>query len=235
MGCRKQPRMPMTVSASLCGVDAQGRAFVNRVRILNMSRDGALLEDGICPVRPGDVVALRCEVTTRRFRVIWQQPASSGERLIGLAAASPVPATTECIFPAVAPDDYVRPRLASRRQDMRYGCEIAVELRVRGGEIPMWVTASDISAGGCRIQVPQAVVPMSEVSMALWLDHEKVWMHGVVTHSLYGCGTGIRFARLQQSAQQRLAKLLATSSAELPDRRDGVEQSELYAAYCVTS
>ena len=225
----------MTLSASLCGVDAGGRAFVDRVRVLNMSRDGALLEDGNCPIQPGDTVALRCETTTRRFRVIWEQRLAAQGRLVGLAAASPVPATAECLFPATGLDDYVRPRINVRRRNPRYECEIAVELRMRGGEIPMWVTATDISAGGCRVQVPHAVASGTEVSLAMWLDFEKVWMHGTVTHSLYGCGTGIGFGQLQNSAQQRLAKLLESSDTEAADRRGSAEQSSLCAAYCITS
>jgi hypothetical protein len=235
MGCRKQPRIEMTLLASLCGVDAQGRAFVDRVRVLNMSRDGALLEDGRCPIQPGDTVALRCDTTTRRFRVVWDQKIAGQGRLIGLAAASPVPATAECLFPASQPDEYVRPRMSARRRNTRYDCEVAVELRTGGGEIPMWVTATDISAGGCRVQVAHAVAPGSEVSLALWLDFEKVWMQGTVTHSLYGCGTGIRFGQVQNSAQQRLAKLLESSETEVIDRRGSEEQSPLCAAYCSTS
>ena len=234
MGCRKQPRFEMGLTASLCGVDSKGRAFVDRVRVLNMSRDGALLENGNCPIRPGDTVALRCDTTTRRFRVIWEQKVAQS-KLIGVAAASPVPATADCLFPAKGFDHYIRPRLTARRQHARHECEIAVELRLRAGEIPMWVTATDISAGGCRVQVPHAVTPLTEVNIAMWLDLEKIWMRGIITHSLYGCGTGIRFGQLQQSAQQRLAYLLENSDTEVPDRRGTAEQSPLCAAYCVTS
>ncbi len=236
MGCRRQPRVPMTLPARLCGMDARGRAFVDRVRVINMSRDGALLEDVSCAVKVGDLVALRCDETTRRFRVIWEQSCSGEGRQLGLAAASPVPSIAECWLPVSGPDEFVRPRLASRRQKARYECELAVEIRLRGTQPPMWVTASDISESGCRVQVPHAMTPTTEVNLALWLDEEKVWMHGTVTHSMYGCGTGIRFTQLPQAAQQRLANLVDKSTNEVPDRRNAVaEVSSLSAAYCATT
>jgi len=236
MGCRRQPRIPMTRPASLCGMDAKGRAFVDRVRVLNMSRDGALLEDVSCGVRVGDVVALRCDETTRRFRVIWDQPGDGEGRQVGLTAIGPVPAIAECWLPAAAPDDYVRPRVAPRRLHQRYDCEIAVEIRLRGEESPLWVTATDVSEGGCRVQVPHAMQADTEVNLALWLDGERVWMRGTVTHCVYGCGTGIRFRHLQESVQQRLNQVVASRVIKVPDRRECVaEEIPLRAAYCVTS
>ncbi len=225
----------MTLTASLCGVDTKGRSYLDRVRVLNLSRDGALLEDVSCAVKVGDVVALRCEETTRRFRVIWEQSADTG-RQIGLAGVGPVPTTADCWLPASGADEFVRPRVTVRRETSRYECEIAVEMRIRGVATPMWVTASDISEAGCRVQVPHAMEPNADVSIALWLDGERVWMQGKVTHSLYGCGTGIQFRKLERAALQRIATVLANSSTEVSDRRERVdEQSPLCAAFSATS
>lgn len=100
----------------------------------------------------------------------------------------------------------------------------------------MWVTACDVSEGGLRVQVPHSMTPLTELSIALWLGGERVWMRGIVTHSLYGCGTGIRFTQLQQSAQDRVRELVATSAQPVPERRDSTsELNELCAAYSVTS
>jgi hypothetical protein len=225
----------MTLTASVCGMDAKGRSFLDRTRVLNLSRDGAMLEDVTCAVRIGDLVALRCDETTRRFRVIWEQSAGEGRR-IGLAGIGPVPTTADCWLPASGADEYLHPRVTIRRESARYECEIAVEMRIRGTQAPMWVTASDISESGCRVQVPHAMEPNTEVSVALWLDGERVWMHGVVTHSLYGCGTGIEFNELERVALQRIATVLANSETEACDRREsGVKQNPLCAAYSATS
>ncbi len=235
MGCRRQPRLPMTLTASVCGMDAKGRPFLDRARVLNLSRDGALLEDVTCAVNVGDVVALRCEETTRRFRVIWAQSTGEGRR-VGLAGIGPVPTTADCWLPASGEDEYVHPRVTIRRETARYECEIAVEMRMRDVTTPMWVTASDISEAGCRVQVPHAMEPNTDVSVALWLDGERVWLRGRVTHSLYGCGTGIQFKQLERAALQRIANVLANCNTEACDRRARtVERGPLYAAFSATS
>ncbi len=216
-------------------MDAKNRAFLERVRVTNLSRDGALLENINCAVKVGDLVTLRCEETTRRFRVIWDRLVGEGRR-IGLAGVGPVPTTADCSLPASGADEYVRPRVSIRRESSRYECEIAVEMRIRDVATPMWVTANDISKGGCRVQVPHAMEPDAEVSIALWLDGERVWMQGKVAHSLYGCGTGIEFTKIERVALARIANVIANNETEVSDRREtAVEQNQLCAAYSATS
>ena len=225
----------MTLTASLCGMDAKNRAFLERVRVTNLSRDGALLENVNCAVKVGNLVTLRCDETTRRFRVIWERSVGEG-RQIGLAGVGPVPTTADCWLPASGADEYVRPRVTLRRESSRYECEIAVEMRIQDVATPMWVTANDISEAGCRVQVPHAMEPNTEVSIALWLDGERVWMQGKVTHSLYGCGTGIEFTKIERAALLRIANVLANSETEVSDRRESaVELNQLTAAYSATS
>jgi hypothetical protein len=236
MGCRRQPRLPMILTASLCGMDAKNRAFLERVRVTNLSRDGVLIENVESAVKVGDLVTLRCEDTTRRFRVIWERCVGEGRR-IGLTGVGPVPTIADtCWLPASAADEYVRPRVTIRRESSRYECEIAVEMRIRDVATPMWVTANDISEAGCRVQVPHAMEPDTVVSIALWLDGERVWMQGKVTHSLYGCGTGIEFTKMERAALLRIANALANSETEVSDRREtAVEQKQMSAAYSATS
>jgi hypothetical protein len=236
MGCRRQPRQPMTLSASLCGMDAKSRAFLERVQVTNLSRDGVMIENVQSAIKAGDLITLRCQETTRRFRVIWEQGVGEGRR-IGLTGVGPVPTTAYiCSLPASGPDDFVRPRVVNRRENSRYECEIAVEMRIHDIGNPMWVTANDISQAGCRVQVPHAMEPETEVSIALWLDGERVWMQGKVTHSRYGCGTGIEFTRIERAALVRIANVLANRETEVSDRRESaVAQNQLCAAYSATS
>ena len=235
MGCRRQPRIPMTLAATVCGMDAKGRSFLDRVQVVNISRDGALLEDVSCAVGIGDLVAVRCEGTTRRYRVIWEQSSGAGRR-VGLAGVGNTPAAADQWLPASGTDDFIRPRLTVRRERDRHICEIAVEMRLREVSTPMWVTAYDLSEGGCRVLVPHAMTPGTEVSIALWLEGERVWMHGKVTHSIYGCGTGILFTKMDRVAQERIAKLIMNVDAKVCDRRETeVPQETLCPAFSMTS
>jgi hypothetical protein len=235
MGCRRQPRVPMTLTATVCGMDAKGRSFLDRVQVLNLSRDGALLEDVTCAVSIGDLVALRCEAITRRYRVTWEQSTADGRR-VGLAAIGSGAAAAENWLPASGIDDFLRPRTAVRRECERHVCEIAVEMRMRDISTPLWVTACDLSEAGCRVLVPHAVTPGTEVSVALWLDGERVWVQGNVTHSIYGCGTGVRFKKLDREAHERITSLINSNLAKVGDRREtGAYMYELCPAYSATS
>jgi hypothetical protein len=225
----------MTLAATVCGMDAKGRSFLDRVQVLNMSRDGALLEDVSCAVRIGDQVALRYEGITRRYRVMWEQSTGEGRR-IGLAGVGSAPAAADKWLPASGTDDYIRPRSTVRRDHDRHICEVAVEIRLRDVSSPMWVTACDLSEAGCRVLVPHAMTRGTEVSVALWLDGERVWMQGEVTHSIYGCGTGIRFKKMDRVAQERIANLVVKADAKVSDRREnGVEEETLCPAFSATS
>jgi hypothetical protein len=217
-------------------MDAKNRAFLERVRVSNLSRNGAMLENVKSAIKLGDLVTLRCEDTTRRFRVTWEQPVGE-ERRIGLAGIGPVPTIADTYWlPASGPDEYVCPRVSIRRESSRYECEIAVEMRIHDVATPMWVTANDISEAGCRVQVPHAMVTGTEVSIALWLNSERVWMQGRITHSLYGCGTGIEFTKVERAALSRIADVLANSETPVSDRREANgDQNELCAAYSATS
>jgi hypothetical protein len=235
MGCRRQPRVPMTLNATVCGIDSKGRSFLDRVQVLNLSRDGALLEDVSCAINVGDQVAVRSDATTRRYRVMWVQSTADGRR-VGLAGVGPAPSRVEAWLPASGIDEFIRPRSIVRREHDRSVCEIAVEMRMKDISTPLWVTASDLSEGGCRVQVPHAIKSGTEASIALWLDGERVWLTGEVTHCVYGCGTGIRFTKIDRAARERIAQLVADAREMVSDRRESdLEIEAFYPAYSATS
>jgi hypothetical protein len=109
-------------------------------------------------------------------------------------------------------------------------------MRLKDVSTPLWVTASDLSEGGCRVQVPHAMTPGTEVNVALWVENERVWVLGEVTHCIYGCGTGIRFKKLDRAARERIASLITKGEATVFDRREGTQLiTEFYPAYSATS
>jgi hypothetical protein len=80
------------------------------------------------------------------------------------------------------------------------------------------------------------MTPGAEVSVALWLDGERVWVQGNVTHSIYGCGTGIRFKKVDRAAHERITNLVNSNRAKVSDRRETVVlKYELCPAYSMTS
>jgi hypothetical protein len=211
----------VNLTVSLCGTDAEGRAFIERARACNISRDGALLEGIRGHVRPGDVVVLRCEENTGRFRVVWKHDTDGGKRKrLGLVRVASAGRTEDAVMPMGEADDYQRPRVQVRRQHPRYRCEIAAELRMKGEQIPMWVTSVNLSEGGCAVETVVAVPHMTNVKITMWLDEVKVWAQGVVISSLYGFGTGIRFTSISRQDLECVSDYLRQTAGQISDRRE---------------
>jgi hypothetical protein len=193
---------------------------MERARTRNISRDGALLEGVKGQVRPGDLVVVRCEENTGRFRVVWKQDAERGAgKVLGLVRVETPGRKEDSDLPMLEPDDYQRPRVQVRRQHPRYQCEIAAELRMKGAQIPMWVTSVNLSESGCAVETVVAVPNLTDVKVTLWLDEVKIWAQGVVVTSQYGFGTGIKFTSISRQDSEYLKEFLARATRDISDRR----------------
>ena len=221
MGSRRQSREATLLAVNLCGTDSKGRAFIERVQTANISRGGALLEGVRNRLTPGEMVVVRCEGNTGRFRVIWQE---EGGRM-GLARIST--ARPEDAAPtATEPDEFLRPRKRVRRQHPRHKFEVAAEIRLLNAPTPMWVTSRNLSEEGCSVQTTAAVPREIELNIAFWLGAERVWAQGVVVDSLYGFGTGIRFTSMSRQDRQLLLDFLAKNESEISDRRQAEARNQ---------
>lgn len=218
MGCRRQSRTATHLNVNLCGTDAMGRAFIERVRTGNISRDGAFLEGVKSPLHTGDIVVLRCEGNTGRFRVIWEKRSEQGRKL-GLSRVVTQNHGNESVEALDEHDDFERPRLRSRRHNQRFDCEVAAELQIKNIKIPMWVTTMNLGEGGCAVQTVVSVPENTEVNAAFWLEDVKIWVQGVVVSSLYGLGTGIRFTGMSKAAREQLQNFLSSRGTPTQDRR----------------
>jgi hypothetical protein len=216
MGSRRQSREATLLTVNLCGTDSKGQAFIERVQTANISRDGALLEGVRNHLALGEMVVVRCEGNTGRFRVVWQQ--GEGRRL-GLSRITSATRPEDSELTATGPDDFLRPRTRIRRQHPRHKFEVAAEIRLLNAPTPMWVTSRNLSEEGCSVQTTAAVPRGIELNVAFWLGEERVWAQGVVVDSLYGFGTGIRFTTMSRQDRQLLQDFLAQKKSEISDRR----------------
>ena len=223
MGCRRQSRNATTLNVNICGTDSKGRAFIERVRTANISRDGAFVEGVRSDLQPGDIVVLRCEDSTGRFRVVWTKPAENPGKKVGLSRLAAPSYNYDAGVVLEDRDDFMRPRLRSRRKAQRYECEVAAELHIKNVKIPMWVTTMNLGEGGCGVQTVVSVPENTEVNAAFWLDEVKIWVQGVVVSSLYGLGTGIRFTGISKAVREQLREFLNRRGAIREDRRQVAE------------
>jgi PilZ domain-containing protein len=222
MGHRLEPRIQLDSQGSLCGM-SQGRPFLEPVIIRNISGRGLLVEVERCLARPGDVVVVRHGPYQGRFQVIRVEKMRHAKQL-GLLHVSPATLFWGFDLPLPAPDGYRRPRVETRRQQVRYVHELAVEIRLQNSRVPIWTTTGDIGEAGCFVHMLNVVPVTARLDVALWIGAAKIWAQGTVVSSIGGYGTGIRFLTISQEGRQRLAKLLA-ASPRVKDRRSSHEAS----------
>lgn len=229
MGCRRQSRTATALGVSLCGTDAKGRAYIERVVTHNISRDGALLEGVRGPVRIGDTVVVRCADNTGRFRAMWEKVEENGTKQVGLMRLTPSTRIEDFDMPENEADEYKRPRVRVRRNTVRYKCEVAAELRLKNIQTPMWVTSVNLGEDGCAVNTLVSVPAGTELNIAMWLSGEKVWAQGIVVTSLYGLGTGIHFTSMSKQGREHLKSFLATLTDVVAERRAEVSEPQACA------
>jgi hypothetical protein len=172
---------------------------------------------------PGDIVVLRCEDNTGRFRVVWEQALGDQSKRVGLSRMASANFSEDVVGVIEEQDQFKRPRVRVRRKAQRYECEVAAELHVKNVKIPMWVTTMNLGEGGCGVQTVVSVPENTEVNAAFWLEDVKIWVQGVVVSSLYGLGTGIRFTGLSKAAREQLQEFLNRRGARQVDRRQATD------------
>jgi len=101
-----------------------------------------------------------------------------------------------------------------RRQFQRLAIAVQAELRVQGNEIPIRVETTDISLGGCYVEMALTLAVGTLLNVVLWLGDEKLVLDGkVVTHHPQ-FGNGIAFTGLSQDSSQQLQRFLNSASCK---------------------
>ena len=86
--------------------------------------------------------------------------------------------------------------IQDRRKYPRVKTAIQVEFQAEGATSPIHAQTSDISCGGCYIEMNFTLPVGTRLEMTLWLNDERLLTAGVVaTHHPY-FGNGLRFVPL---------------------------------------
>ena len=107
-------------------------------------------------------------------------------------AQPPAPAVTE-------PD---------RRHHPRYTVQVQIEIRQEGSDIPMRIETTDLSRGGCYIQLVTALPLGARLQVTLWLDGAPVAIQGRVVTRHPQFGNGIMFVEFEGQGEQLLTRYL---------------------------
>ena len=125
------------------------------------------------------------------------QPGTAQEGQIGLQNVSPEKPIWD--FPLLAPglDEYGRQAVGSeRRKYPRLKCVNPIELHAHGDEAPIWGKASDLSLGGCFVEMPIPLKEGTKLKLVLWIKETKVKVTARVASSRPGFGIGVEFAEI---------------------------------------
>jgi hypothetical protein len=137
----------------------------------------------------------------------------------------PMPVTKEDT-PPFEPDIFTPSWGQDRRRFPRIKCFVAVELKVDGGEIPVWGNLSNTSMGGCYIETVSPIKSGADVQIGLWVANGKLWvkgmtLNGIVIKSNPSFGVRVRFdleSAQRETLRQFLKFVETTSRAEQSER-----------------
>lgn len=215
-GKRRDNRVEATLPVRIFGMDSAGHPFTEQVRTRNISKRGALLSGVKTPLKAGEVIGVSHSDRKSRFRVVWVAPGT-----VGVEDMNPAGSIWVVPVPKNEQDKYMVPRSAeNRRQHPRYKTEVACELRAGDG-VPVWGKLSDISAGGCYVEMLIPLAIGTKLKLTLWIEESKIFIQGIVVSFHPGYGCGIHFTEISKPDRQILDHFLEQLKASSPpeDRR----------------
>ena len=223
MGRRSQPRKQVAVPVRIFGTDRHGQVFSEKVLTVNVSRNGA----EVAGVRPelglDEIVGLTHGANRVHFRVKWiGEPGTPKAGHIGLLDISPEKPLWDFPLPLDARDDF-QPTIVDNRKQPRYRCPNPIEIHVQDGP-SFWGTVSDLSLGGCYVEIPIPLEVGKRLKIGIWFGQTKAWAEARVAHRTPGMGVGLMFTAISEQDLDQIRRFLDNLA---PFARKAVRQAPL--------
>jgi hypothetical protein len=103
-----------------------------------------------------------------------------------------------------------------RRKHWRYPCAGDAWVRTQGADVLLQAQLSDISLGGCYLDMMNPLPSESELELTLSLCDRKVQARGTVRASRQGFGMGIAFTEIVGADRARLQELINFLAGSCP-------------------
>ena len=97
---------------------------------------------------------------------------------------------------------------AERRRYLRIQAAVQIEIRPEGTNVPMRLETSDLSLGGCYVEMNLTLDVGTKLDIVLWLDQQKVCTRAVVVTRHPQFGNGISFLSVSPDNEARLRAFL---------------------------
>jgi len=101
----------------------------------------------------------------------------------------------------------------NRRGELRLACKLGAEVYRLGTSVPNRCTLSDISEGGCYVEMPTPLSGQSGVEILVRTADTKLRIRGQVLATHPGFGMGVRFMFRDSVEREEVLRLLAVLSA----------------------
>src|SRR6266481_2504992 len=100
----------------------------------------------------------------------------------------------------------------NRRGEQRLACKLGAEVYRLGTSVPNRCTLSDISEGGCYVEIPSPFSKQSGVEILVRTADTKLRIRGQVLATNPGFGMGVRFTFRDAVEREEILRLLALLS-----------------------
>lgn len=102
---------------------------------------------------------------------------------------------------------------SNRRGKHRVPCKIGAEIYRLGSNVPNRCTLSDLSEGGCYVEMPSPLEHQSGVEILVHTAEVKLKIRGQVLATHPGFGMGVRFLFRDSAEREEILQLLAVLAA----------------------
>jgi hypothetical protein len=208
MGKRREPRKDIRVPVRIFGTDSAGQIFSEKVFTVNVSQHGVELSGVQAQPNVDEIIGLTYGEIRGHFRVKWVGQAGT-PKLGHLGLLNLSPEKTLWDFPLPGPSVDGSPRDAhDRRAYPRVKCGNSIEVYPDNQTAPIRARTADMSLGGCFVEMPNPILPGTEVRIALWVKETKLWAKGKVITSTPGYGIGVQFTEITEQEKLQLKRFL---------------------------
>ncbi len=155
--------------------------------------------------------------SSRRLMQAWLQQ-NSARPATGRPAQVPANKAADQLRSALDPrpepkDAAFVSNAGNRRGELRFACKVGAEVYRLGTTVPNRCTLSDISEGGCYVEMPTPLSGQSGVEILVRTADTKLRIRGQVLATHPGFGMGVRFTFRDSVEREEILRLLAVLSA----------------------
>ena len=229
MGQRTEQRVAITLRVTVRGSDSRGVPFEKNAETHDISCSGACLSGLSNFVNVGSRIEIQYKDQLAWYRVQWADTSLTGNGRVGVRClepgkyiwgvppkewaadtydpASPEPPAPETVETAAPSPSEPTWYGGERRQFPRRACRIEAKVSMADGAGRLAGTATDISLGGCYVEMLAPLPVDTDVEIVLEPDGTTLEMSGKVRSSQTGMGMGIAFTGMRPVDFEKLQRL----------------------------